>query len=97
MDNKVEQEKFMLISVAGREIMTELFDTPEEAQACMHKEMMEWGKVPERVFDDYDEFDDSYDYGFGEDCGWANDGVNHEDYDWRIIYLDEEIADDKTR
>lgn len=51
-------DKYMLISVCDREILTEKFETLELAQAAMHKEMIEQGKVPEEIFED-----DSY-----EDC-----------------------------
>lgn len=77
--------KFMLISVGDREILTECFLTIEDAQRQMHEEMIQWGRVPEEIFED-DECDDSM-YGFGELCGWANDGINHTDYDWLIVEL----------
>lgn len=40
MDNK-----YILISVCDREILTEVFNTLAEAQACMHKEMIEWVSI----------------------------------------------------
>lgn len=79
---------FMLITVCDREISAELFETFKDAQNTMHKEMIEQGQVPEDIFD-MESYDD-YDYGFGKDFGYANDGVNHADYDWRIIDLEEE-------
>lgn len=80
-------KKYMLISVYGREILTEQFDTHEEAFEQMKNEMITQGQVPEEIFEEKS-YDD-YDCGFGLECGWANDGVNHEDYDWRIINLKE--------
>ena len=78
-------KEYMLISVAGREIMTEQFDTHKEAFEQMKKEMVEQGRVPVEIFDN-DEYED-YNCGFWSDAGYANDGINHEDYDWRIIKL----------
>lgn len=78
-------KKYMLISVCDREILTEQFDTKEEAQEAMHKEMIEQGTVPEGIFDT-EEFED-YDYGFGEDRAWVNDGNNYADCDWLIVAL----------
>lgn len=78
-------KKYMLISVCDREILTEQFDTKEEAQEAMHREMIEQGKVPEDIFDT-EECED-FDYGFGEDSAWANDGINHADFDWLIVAL----------
>lgn len=78
-------KKYMLISVRDREILTEKFDTKEEAQETMHREMIEQGKVPEDIFDN-EEYEDG-DCGFGEYSAWANDGLNHSDFDWLIVAL----------
>lgn len=77
--------KYMLISVCDREIFTEQFDTIEKAQETMHKEMIEQGKVPKDIF--LEEECEESDYGFDSYCAWANDGVNHADYDWLIVAL----------
>lgn len=79
-------EKFMLISVADREILTERFTSLKDAQAQMHTEMIQWGRVQEEIFE-AEEYDGGYDYGFSELGGWANDGINHADYDWLIVEL----------
>lgn len=79
-------KRFMLISVCDREILTELFDTVEEAREAMHREMVEQGKVPDDIFNNT-EYEDS-DYGFGEWSAYANDGVNHADFDWLIVNLE---------
>lgn len=79
-------KKYMLISVCNREILTEQFDTKEEAQETMHREMIEQGKVPEDVFSEGEEYDDG-DCGFSEYSAYANDGVNHADFDWLIVAL----------
>ncbi|MDO5546884.1 MAG: hypothetical protein Q4F79_00135 [Eubacteriales bacterium] len=78
-------KKYMLISVCDREIMTEQFDTKEEAQESMRKEMIEWGKVSEEIFSEQ-EYDDG-DCGFGEYSAYVNDGANHADLDWLIVAL----------
>lgn len=77
------ETKFMLISVRERNILTEIFNTKKEAQKIMHKEMVEWGKVPGDIFQQ-EEYDDG-DCGFGEWSAYANDGINHSDFDWRIV------------
>lgn len=78
-------KKYMLISVCDREILTEEFDTIQKAQETMHEEMIKQGKVPKDIFtqEEYEEGD----YGFNDYCAWANDGVNHADYDWLIVAL----------
>lgn len=78
-------DKYMLISVRGREILTEKFKTLELAQQTMHKEMIEQGKVPEEVFEN-DTYEDC-ECGFGKYSAWANDGLNHADFDWLIVSL----------
>lgn len=78
-------DKYMLISVCDREILTEKFETLELAQQTMHKEMIERGKVPEGIFKN-DTYEDG-DCGFGKYSAWANDGLNHDDFDWLIVAL----------
>ena len=79
-------QEYMLISVFGREILTERFESLADAQKTMHEEMVQNGKVPEEIFDGNDEYE-NYECGFGEFCAWANDGVNHDDCDWLIVQL----------
>lgn len=78
---------YMLISVSEREILTERFSSLADAQHQMHTEMIEWGKVPEEVFRGYVKEYENTEYGFGKYCGWANNGINHADYDWLIVSL----------
>lgn len=73
--------RYMLITVIDREIMTELFDSKEEAVSAMKKEMVDEAKVPEDALKTYDEYEETG-FGFGEESGWAN-GRN--DCDWRIV------------
>lgn len=77
MDNK-----YMLISVCDREILTEIFSTFAEAQACMHKEMEEWTNIESEIFQNT-EYEES-DFGFGEWSAWANGRC---DYNRRIICI----------
>ena len=80
--------KFILISVCDREIMTEVFDSYEEARAQRNKEMIEWARVPEEAFRDEeceeigDEIEDSF--GFGKYEAWANARC---DLDWLIVEI----------
>lgn len=78
-------KKYMLISVCDREILTEQFDTKKEAQETMYREMIERGKVSEDIFSEKEYEGDNC--GFGEYCAWANDGINHADFDWLIVAL----------
>lgn len=78
-------KRYILISVCEREILTELFDTIEEAQETMHREMVEWGKVLPDVFVETEY--DSPDFGFGEYGAFVNNGCNHNNYDWLIVDL----------
>lgn len=77
-------KKYMLISVIKREIMTEQFDTLQEAQGTMYYEMQQAG-IPVIVLSE-DEYDNG-DYGFGEDCGYITGGLYGSNYDWRIVEL----------
>ena len=78
---------YMLISVFEREILTEQFDTLEEAHARMMEELKEdfdkddWDEVAnETLCDDYEDF------GFGIDWAWSNldDDCN---CDWKIVEI----------
>lgn len=83
MDNK-----YILISVCDREILTEVFNSLAEAQTCMYKEMMEWANIDPGAFHSV-EYEES-DFGFGEWSAWANGRC---DYDWRIICIGGETND----
>ena len=75
--------RYMLITVIDREIMTELFDSKEEAVSAMKKEMTEEANVPIDILNTYDEYEETG-FGYGEESGWAN-GRN--DCDWRIVEI----------
>lgn len=78
--------KYMLITVIEREILTEQFETKKAAKTQMLKELALYSQ------EDVDEllttsvFDDGK-MGFGEDSAYLNDGLNHDNYDWRIVAL----------
>jgi len=76
-------KKFILISVCDRAIVTEVFDSMEEATAQRNKEMTEWAHVPSDFFDQHDEYEES-DFGFGKYEAWANDRC---DLDWLIVEI----------
>lgn len=82
----MDNYRFILITVEDREIFTERFASLKDAQAQMRTEMIQWGEVPEEIFE-ADKYDEGYDYGFSELGGWANDGINHNNYDWLIVEL----------
>lgn len=80
--------KYMLITVIEREILTERFETYDDAKSAMLDEF--W------VYSDFDDYDflkeeeyeaDDGDYGFSKYGGWLNDGKDHYNYDWLIVAL----------
>ena len=86
-ENVLGTRKYLLISVAGREILTEQFDTLENAQKTMHEELIQWGHIPEECLKQKEYEDEFGNFGFGEYGGWANRGLNNADYDWSIVEL----------
>ena len=80
------EKKYMLISVCERDIMTERFDTLEEAQRAMKNEMVERGEVSKDIFTN-NHYDDG-DCGFSEMNAYVNDGANHNNLDWLIVCLE---------
>lgn len=74
----------MLITVCEREITTEKFPSLLLAQEAMKKELIQEGKAPEDIAPGYDDGD----CGLGDYQAYANDGVNHNNYDWLIASLD---------
>lgn len=76
----------MLISVCGREILTEVFKSFEEAHAQMMDEFCRYGRIePSDCTETESECDSEFGY-----CEWnayVNDGINHEDYDWLIVKI----------
>ena len=76
---------YLLVTVAERDIMTERFDSFSEAHNQMLQELSDFGRVDDSllVADEYD----NGEFGYSKDSAYANDGVNHDNYDWRIIKL----------
>lgn len=77
--------KCMLITVIDREILSEQFETKEEAHHQMISELASYASIDEATLTEV-EYDDG-EMGYGEDCAYLNDGPNHDNYDWRIIAL----------
>lgn len=78
--------KYMLITVAEREIMTEQFDTFNEARARMMKELCECGNIDPTDCTE-EESECNSDFGYCKWNAYVNDGVNHGNYDWRIVKI----------
>ena len=91
------RNRFQLIRAEEREITISYFDTLEDAQQQMHKEMVYFGDVPEDYFDnpesngyesDEDEFEEGNNRGYDSYSGWAYDVTgSHFDYTWMIVDL----------
>lgn len=79
-------DKYVLISVCNREILTEVFTTHQEAAKMMHNEMRSMGGIEEDVFDGGwgQEFEGDY-FGFDQWGGYVN--LDKYDLDWRIVAL----------
>lgn len=84
--------KYMLISVCDREILTEQFPTHKDAVVQMQKEIAEAipggpeGEIIEAMVSGKD-FEIEGLIAFGQWSGYLNDGANHGDYDWLIVAL----------
>lgn len=78
--------KYMLITVIEREILTEQFETFEEAHNQMMKEFCEAAMVdPADCTEEESECDEEFGY-----CKWnayVSDGLNHNNFDWIIVEL----------
>ena len=80
-------KRFMLITaMSDRTILTEKFVALEDAQKAMHEEMLQMGQVPSSIFS-LCSYDDG-ECGFGGYSAYANDGLNHMDYDWLIVDME---------
>lgn len=68
--------KFILIMVMDREIAVFRFRTREEARNEMRRQFIKAGG----------DIEENNDYAsLNEDFAWVNEGVNHSDFDWKII------------
>lgn len=82
---KQAEKRYMLISVGDREILTEIFPTKLEAQEQMHREMIQYGNVPEDFFNSAEENELPCEYAYGPDCAYSNGG--HQELDWLIVEI----------
>ena len=77
--------KYMLISVCEREIMTDLFENFQDARKTMLKELYSQAKENDVEVDTTQVLvDDEELYGYGNDWAWSN--VDDDYYwDWKIV------------
>lgn len=81
LDIKNLASKFMLISVADRNISYSFFDSYPNAYAEMEKEFKKSSfNIKEQMEDGMAKIEDN--------SAWTTDGSNHDDYDWLIVKLD---------
>lgn len=82
---------YMLISVCEGCIMTERFANHKLASKQMLAELKDAARLEDdRINFSENEYEDEHDewgYSLEEDCAYVRDGVNHDNYDWRIIKL----------
>ena len=79
---------YLLISVIDREILTEQFQDYAHARKVLIQEMRTaCPDIPLETFLQ-EEYDDG-EIGFGYERAYVNDGVNHADYDWALIPLED--------
>ncbi len=80
---------YLLISVLEGEIMTERFRYLEEARNCMVHEMLDASRLTTEDIkgEEYENEEQECGYSYSENCAYVRDGVNHDNYDWRIIKL----------
>lgn len=90
LDKEGSSRPYLLISVCEGEIVTERFRYIEEARKCMLAELADAAEVAQEDFPDKSEYENvDYEWGYSlfDDCAYVRDGVNHDNYDWRIIKL----------
>lgn len=74
---------YMLITVIGRTIETEVFPNLESAQTAMRKELITEGKADANI----QTGEDTGDYGMGEYSAYSDVGLNNDNYDWLIVAI----------
>lgn len=90
LDRELNSRPYLLVSVCEGEILTERFRYLEDARHCMIEELCDASKQTLEDFPDEKEYeDDDYKYGYSyvDNCAYVREGVNHSNYDWRIIKL----------
>lgn len=81
---------YLLISVCDGEILTERYRRLEDAQKCMLEELCDASRQTLEDLPDEKEYEDEdYEYGYSciDNSAYVREGVNHSNYDWRIIKL----------
>lgn len=80
-------DKYILISVFEREIVTEIFDDFEKARMQMMKELFtEFEKKDMEIVYHPDGVDDEESFGYGTDWAWSN--IDDDCLcDWKIVKL----------
>ena len=84
--NENRNKQYMLISVYGREILTERFYSFREAHDAMIDEFCKYGEI-DPIHTGEKEWESNEEAGYSEWEAYVNDGINHEDYDWLIVNL----------
>lgn len=80
-------DKYILISVFEREIMTEIFDDPEAARAQMMRELFdEFKKEDMEIVYHPEGVEDEEKFGYGTSWAWSNIDDNCM-CDWKIVKL----------
>ena len=79
---------YLLITVADRAIMTERFKTFEEAHEQMLNELSDYGRIDKAYLSAKEHGGEEF--GYSAEMAYVNDGINHDNYDWRIIKLFDE-------
>ena len=99
---KIDGKPFLLLSTAERETEIKAFSSHEEAYAAMCAELKDACKTTLEEFFEVEEIVPGKHYmsGDGElfaDSAWRNNGPNHADFDWQIVFCqqEEEPAQDK--
>lgn len=90
LDRELNSRPYLLVSVCEGEILTERFRYLEDAHYCMIEEMCKASRIAIEDLPDKKECEDEdYEYGYSyvDNCAYVREGVNHSNYDWRIIKL----------
>lgn len=90
LNKEFNSRPYLLISVCDGEILTERYRRLEDAQKCMLEELCDASRQTLEDLPDEKEYEDEdYEYGYSyvDNCAYVREGVNHSNFDWRIIKL----------
>ena len=90
LNKEFNSRPYLLISVCDGEIITERYRRLEDAQKSMLEELCDASRqTMEDIPDEKEYEDEDYEYGYScvDNCAYVREGVNHSNYDWRIIKL----------